>query len=311
MTFVGIHCRTNSADLVVDEGSYEPPYATIFRRSTKAVLLPHLDAAFATSGNGLFAASVRETAHLAGDNVEDFDDLIDQSPKWVAEAVASTGLNPEDSASGAGGTLYLVGYSNRAQSFTAYTLRMNDPTPVEVKGALVSPAPWTLRPSQRQCEEVLRAAGAMGLSADEVDDLRRGWMAKPRAKVFEPTDWVKLATEARRSRSAGGTTLRVWVTGRLFLTRLEKGTSTTRVLHEFNDTGDELRSMLAGTLHPVGQWLPCAYCDSGLPGLDCCMSDMLAEPCRCGSGTEFQHCCMVDRDAIVPESLWTKPYLEL
>jgi hypothetical protein len=92
--------------------------------------------------------------------------------------------------------------------------------------------------------------------------------------------------------------------GRLFLTRLERGSATTRQIGEISVDSARFRKALHGTAHPVGQLGPCP-CGSGGPFAICCPHRLNPlEPCLCGSGELFGDCHWVSPVSIEAFTHW-------
>lgn len=307
VTFVGIATKGDHAEIVVDEGSYASHEVKI-RRSTKVIHLHHLDAVFTVSGNPYFVRPAEEALPTAGLQHGTFDKLIEGAPGWLANAAEVFAGSPNADVSS--GSVYLVGYSDKLAEFAAYRFTPRALEGTRVQGALVQPVPFSLRPPLDDLKYLIKGLARAGFPDDFRADLWNGWSKAPQARVPETAaDWIDLAQLARDERALQGEFLRVLVTRRLWLTTLRRGESSTQAIHEFDDTNPEtLARMLMGSLHPIGQWLPCDCGETGKPTVECCFADALDEPCGCGSQKLFRDCCLIERSEVRPDLLWTSPF---
>lgn len=304
MTFIGIQCTSETAEIAVDSGAYRDR-GTRFVETSKVDTFPHLDAAFACSGHAEFSHWAHRYAHDASKLEPTFDDWVSAAPEWLEAALHSSGEDPNDpSGSQLSADAFLVGYSPRDGGYVAYSASMQDLVPQKIEGLHVQPTPFSRCPGQKECDGLRAYMDHDDVPAEELDRLFDQWNTQPRPFVTDAADWIALAEEARTLRSLRGDFMRVFVTGSLYITRMRRGSIRTNRLHTFNDTGQELLQLLADTRHPLAQISPC-HCDSGQPALDCCLKEELDDPCDCYSGKTFGDCCVVtDRDAVTGQ-LWT------
>lgn len=308
MTFVGIACKGDHAEVVFDEGAYTNLSVKV-RPSTKVTHLHHFDALMTVSGHPRFCRPAEEILPSAALQTSSFDELVSEAPRWLERAVDTFFEGPE--ADRASGSVYLVGYSDALGEFAAYRF-----TPRNTEGTrekfVLQPTPYSHRPPADWLKIIMKGMAQAGFPADFRAELWQGWMSKPAAPTPQTVqDWIELAELARRERALTGRELmRVHVTGALRMTTLRRDESTTRVIHRFNDSDPEtLEVMFASSLHPIGQWLPCGECDSGKPTVECCFADALDRPCECMSGELFRDCCLVtDRASVPRDRVWTAPF---
>lgn len=101
----------------------------------------------------------------------------------------------------------------------------------------------------------------------------------------------------REVRAVKGGDLRVLVMGKVWHYVIERDRHTSQVIHEFDDSGDEFRAMIAGTFHPIAQLMECP-CGSGDRFVDCHLVDLMDQPCPCRKpDVVFANCCMIDTEA--------------
>jgi hypothetical protein len=305
VTFLGIRCEGNSAEIVVDSAAYTDAGAK-FVEVTKVATFPHLDAAFACSGHGKFSYWAHRCADDATVVARDFDDLVDAAPIWLARALEASGEDPQaPSGLEVSATAFLVGYSARESRYVAYMATMQSLQPQRIEGLHVQPMPFSRRPGREEREGYREILEDEGHPAEDITELLEIWGSRPAPAISDAADWIELARAARTERSLAGDFLRVWVGGSLYITRMKRGSVRTNRLHTFNDTGDELRQLVTASHHPVAQISACGECESGLPALDCCLREELGDPCDCRSGKAFGDCCVVtDREAVA-DQLWT------
>lgn len=295
MTLIAFACKGDSAEFIVDTACYLPNART-FRRTTKSVLLPHLNAAFLASGAGNFTFLARATVLAEAEDRDTFDDLLETAPQWLGRVWADVSTNGEPDMSC---TSFLIGYSPRLGEFVAYEFDADTGfAPRRVMGAHVQPALWSIRPSP---EEV---AGTMKwLSKSEPEERVREfcdrWLKAPETEIPTPTslsEWVTIALAVREQRSLQGPFARIYVAGQLLHTYLGVGTSSTMKVWDFDDEGEEFAKMVSYSDHPVSQLGPCPVCDSGEPFVDCCMRQAFDKPCACGSDATLGECCAITED---------------
>jgi hypothetical protein len=305
VTFLGIRCTGESAEIVVDSAAYTDAGAK-FAEVTKLDTFPHLDAAFACSGHGHFSYWAHRCARDATVIARNFDDWADAAPIWLNRALVSSGEDPQ-SPSGleASATAFLVGYSARESRFVAYMATMQRLQLQRIEGLHVQPMPFSRRPGEEELEGWREILEDEEHPAEDIESFLELWASRPAPTVNDAADWIHLARAARTERSLAGDFLRVWVAGSLYITRMKRGSIRTNRLHAFNDTGEELRQLVTASHHPVAQISPCGDCESGLPALDCCLKEELGDPCGCHSGKTFGDCCLVtDREAVA-DQIWT------
>lgn len=307
MTFVGIACKGDHAEVVFDEGCYTSRSVKV-RPSTKVTHLHHFDALMTVSGHPRFVRPAEEILPSVAIQTSSFDEVVSEAPRWLEGAVESFFAGPD--AERSSGSVYLVGYSDALNEFAAYRF-----TPRDTRGTrerfILQPTPYSYRPPSDWLKLILKGLGQAGFPPDFRADLWQGWMGRPQAPIPETVeDWVALAETAREERTlTGQELLRVHVTGALRMTTLRRDESTTKVIHRFNDSDPAtLERMFTSSLHPIGQWLPCGECESGKAAVECCFAGALAEPCECGSGELFVDCCLVEPQDVPRDQLWTAPF---
>lgn len=164
-----------------------------------------------------------------------------------------------------------AGWSPAARSFRALVFasdRMFDP--FEPVGVFSQPGPLDAQPSELE-EEQYRRLGSLRERSEAAWFAGRPPLQAPR----NTADWVQLGRRVREQRAlivAGAHGLKVAVGGALHLTTLKLGEQTTRRVHRFDDTGDQLARLVAGTRYPVAMAAPCE-CGSGRLMAGCHGSD--------------------------------------
>lgn len=258
---------SDRAEFITDTAHYTRMVSKL-GHCTKHTLLTHLDAALLAQGDHAFNLRARTVLQEASGDVETFDDLTNWAPGVLNELWQDCRKNvpmmenPQ-------ATIFLLGWSDRAAKFVAWGHASEHSfEPFKVPGLWVTPAPWTMRPSQVELERVAQSEH----DDPDVQEALDLWRTKPpRPAPRTPTEWAQLAIETREQRALLTTTARVIVAGDVFHTVLERGSARTARIHRFDDTGDEFQWMLRGTDHPVALTLACG-CGSGRPFGDCCHS---------------------------------------
>lgn len=311
MTLIAIALKGQSAEIVTDTASNTRQGAK-FRRCSKTYPIHHLDMVMTASGVSRLSSHAQWHADHAATNVDSFDELVDKAPIWMDYAKREAGIDFGEGLEIAA-SIFLIGYSDRAEEFVGYVLRAaTDFTPEPLPAMTVQPTPMSVKISEAELDRLCVVAERMHATPTDIAGLRARWLNQPEVTVPRSAkDWVKLAEEVRSSRVLSGPQLRTWVAGEVVRTTLHRGRSKTEVIHQFDDTGENLRKMLDTSLHPLVQRDPCPYCYSGLPGIDCCQTRERDAPCECGSRKIMRDCCMVAEGEEVPRSLWTSPFQEL
>lgn len=283
MTFIAFSTTQRRADIATDTLSYSGA-AQSLGHTTKLYPLPHVATVVLTQGDHVFGVMAKANLDALAEYSPDLDAILEEAPAvlrrvWATEQAERTGL-PDS-------TVYLVGYSPARETFAAHALTSEDEfQPLDLGHFHVTPSPLDVRPSDIELgrlAEVVRA-----------DDLRT---LEARPKPVAPSGargWVDLAKSARAQRALAPveTGLKTFVGGDLHLTRLDRDSVTTRKVHTFTDSGEEFRTMIAGTYHPQAQLGPCP-CGSRSRWVECCLRSHHAADCLCGSGETFRDCCMV------------------
>ena len=232
-------------------------------RCTKHLTINHLDAAVLTQGDSDFGDQAKVAAKIMSGEVATFDELVDSAPEWLQHTWS--GHHPDACDS----VVFLLGWSDRAAAFTAHAFASEQAfKPLAVTRPWVMPSPWSLRPSGLE----LRRLKAWHHDHPQIDQAAAAWATRPSLAAPESVEaWVDLAELCREQRALGGRFGHVFVAGDVFHTRLGRGEVHTQRVHQFNDAGDELLQMVAGTYHPLA----------------------LAAACDCGTGRSFGECCGV------------------
>ncbi|GAA1154969.1 hypothetical protein [Nocardioides aquiterrae] len=288
MTLIAIACKGDHAEFVTDSMSYTKNLGKLGHTS-KSMLIPHLDAAVLTAGDGAFGAEAKSTVLHQSGMVQTFDDLVEAVPAWLGDLEDHL-LNElgDRHLKLAPPTVFLVGWSHRRKKFDAYHLATeNGFEPERISGVHVMPATWTERPTTIELNRL----------RDEAPDIHPGvwdeWRKKPKRPVPRGLgEWMTLGYEVRAHRTLQDFAKTI-VGGRLYYTRLERGHISTMQLAEFDDHGEELDKLVGWTQHPVAQQRPC-HCESGKTFLECHLAEWYADghTCDCGSGKPFGECCM-------------------
>ncbi|MFI2104103.1 hypothetical protein ACH436_12460 [Isoptericola sp. NPDC019693] len=258
MTLIAIGTTPTSARIMTDTWAYTLD-ATQLAHCTKVVPLLHLDAMVATAGNVAFGDLWAAAAMSGGTVTPDFDQFVAWAPGRLRE-IGEFMLGEEDEA--------LVLHVGRSAAHGGYVTvahsSYNDFEPEVLGDYFIHPSPFDSRVSNHEAARIRRAIdGLEGLMIGDdepwdttVDRDNLAFMLEQPVGTA-PTStagWVNLAEKARlhRSRKAvaiGG--MKVLVGGKVHLTTLDRQGLTQRVIHEFNDQGDELLEVLRGTDHPL------------------------------------------------------------
>ncbi len=243
--------------------------------------MPHLDAILATQGDHTFGVAAQIEF---GELDVSFDDTADHAPQMLRSAWNSLGERTPETE----GSAFFIGNSTKAGEFVAYRyLAEHNFEPEQVTGAHIMPTPLTYRPQSFEVERL----GWL----DENPQWREEWTEQPELPApASRAQWIDLADAARTHRALfPDPRFRVIVAGKLMWTRIAPGRIRTEVIHEFNDTGDELDRLVANTLHPRAQIAPCG-CGSDKRALDCHITAAADEPCPCERYNKtFRNCCML------------------
>jgi hypothetical protein len=291
MTLIAFSATKNRADFLTDTWAYSSGGRRIGNDS-KVHSIPHLDMAYAIQGDlefgvawGCYAAGL---TMFAGS----FDNFACEAGPYVRAAWDSLATPPQDPS-----TLFLIGYSSEASRFRAYQFDSDsDFERQDLEAPFIIPTPTDTRISDLEWARLEGQLRLFRMSDQQVLAAHDLWRGRP--ELVAPTTvkgWVQLGKHVRESRALvnPATGLKVFVAGDLFHTVVKRGEFTTSRVHRFNDSGAEFAQLVAGTLHPVSQYGPCCYCDSGRPYVDCCAASYATQPCPCGSGKPFQACCSV------------------
>lgn len=298
MTLIAIACRGDRAEFITDTLSYSGGLRHL-ALSTKSVNIPHLDAAIIGQGDSEFTYQAEILLLKAAGIVASFDELIEAAPlclQDIAGALHAATLEHLTES-----TIFLVGYSTKRKKFDAYLMASEDGFQARrISGLHVMPAPFSAKPSKLELDRLIRRSlDGEEVLETELERLFKQWRSQPRTPAPSGIkDWLRLAFTARTERSLQPF-LRTPVDGKVFLTRLSRGSSeTVLIVEEFDPTGEDFQLMVAGTLHPSAQLGPCPCPDGpeGLTLLECCLVPHLDQPCECGSSRNLRDCCMIQPD---------------
>ena len=294
MTLIAFSTDKNRADILTDTWSYSHG-GRLIGSDSKVHSIPHLDAAHAVQGSCEFEALWNLGAIALAMHVGSFDGFVQEAGPYLRAAWGDVRERPRTPS-----FVSIIGYSPEESRFRAY--RFDSDSDFErqaVDAPFIIPAPTDIRPSDL---ELARLKGSLLAGQSESDKAEilavfEDWHQKP--GLIAPTTvkgWVQLGKHARESRALAPSVtsgLKVFVAGDLFHAVLKRGEFTTSRVHRFNDSGAEFAQLVAGTLHPISQYGPCSFCDSGRPYVDCCLASLASQPCLCGSDKPFQTCCSV------------------
>lgn len=286
MTLIAFATYGDHAELIADTAGYTSG-GRRFGHSTKFDVLAHIDAVLATGGDHQFGVLAKSSVGTAV--LHDFDSLAtNEAPGLLREAWQASDAEKY----GNDGNVFLIGYSVAAGEFVAYRyLAEHDFEQEPVAGLHILPAPLSVRPQDFE----LARMRALNLPEGFEEGVFTPWEQKPEAKA--PTDltgWWDIASAVRLHRAMNPPPLKVFVAGKLLHCRIERGAAKVITLREFDDRGEELDQLVAGTLHPRAQMGPCA-CGSGKPALECHLAQIADDECCCGygEGKTFRECCMI------------------
>lgn len=295
MTLIAFATYGDHAEFMTDTASYTR-HVESMGRTTKHLTLNHIDAAVLTQGDSLFGDHVQGGALQVGGRVYTFDEFLESAPEWIkpiwADVVAEK-ARPEHIADSA---VILIGWSDQHSEFVSYVLAsVEDFVPRRIRSAWAVPSPWTARPGRFEMARVREALvydKEVGRTQREPDEILDLWKAKPvLPRPASVDEWRDLGVAIRDQR-AMEQMLQVIVAGELIHTRLDRGAVTSKVIHQFNDAGEEFQALIAWTRHPQAQTMAC-WCDSGDRFVDCHLAPELDQPCGCGSAETFRECCAV------------------
>src|SRR5450759_491796 len=299
VTLIAFSASKNRADILTDTWSYS--FAGRYIGSdSKVQSIPHLDMAHATQGSCEFGALWGVGAVALAMHVGSFDGFVQEAGPFLLEAWNDT-CERERTPS----VVFIIGYSPEASCFRAYQFASDsDFERQDLEAPFIIPAPTDIRPSDL---ELARLKGSLLAGQSESDKAEiltvfEDWHQRP--GLVAPTTvkgWVRLGKHARESRALAPSVtsgLKVFVAGSLYHAVLRRGEFTTSRVHTFNDAGAEFAQLVAGTLHPISQYGPCSYCDSGRPFVDCHLASFATQPCPCGSDKPFEACCSVRAEIV-------------
>jgi hypothetical protein len=288
VTLIAYACKGDHAEIMTDTLSYGPNLRHM-GTTTKYAVYPHLDCVLLGAGAGVITAAVKGFLFMAAEHeITNFDEALDVVPDHLRQLWADY----EDVERPHGPTtIHLVGYSEKAGEFVAYEFSSDaDFAPVRHEGVYLHPAPFTVRPSDRELARV-----ALNFPDDpDTDEFFDTWRSRPPAQVPSSLpEWVDLILECREQRAACSLpAARTLVAGSLHALRIDQGSHTGSLVLEFDDTGAVWEQIIAGTLHPDSQRAPC-HCGSGDRLIDCCLVPVMDEPCPCGDAATLRECCAV------------------
>jgi hypothetical protein len=312
MTLVAFNATAESADLITDTWSYALSAQTLGHVS-KVMAIPHLDTVVTTQGDGEAGIAWKLGIQRLAEDVPGFDELVTAAPKalhllWTGRQVATNTRNrstPGATYSLTPSVAFIIGYSASQERFRAVGFASDtDFEPFEVEGLHVMPSPFSMRPSDLELNRFVDAVSQDTRPGDAENlAVLRALPPRPAAPTT-PLEWAALAMQARQDRSIDATVstrLKVLVGGELWHTNVQRGAIFQARTLTFNDSGDELAAIMAGTLHPLGQQGPCP-CWSGQRYMDCCLAKIADDPCLCGSRQALKACCSVraERPALLP-----------
>jgi hypothetical protein len=298
MTLIGFAAREDRADIITDTLTYTR-VARYFSRTTKVLLLPHLDGALMTQGSTQFGYQWYIEALTNSARATSMDDFNAAAPQGLRDTwdrmqghVRSQHEQYGATQTLAASVIFHVGWSDQAGGFTAHAYASDDEfEPVRVDGLHVMPSPLDRRPSDLELGRLRHHFDHYFDDTTVVDRLSR----LPAGDVPDtPEEWAELARRVRKDRALVSlySGLKTYVGGDVIHTRLRRGEVTQRRLLTFDDQGPEFVRMVAGSLHPQGQAGRCD-CGSGRCLVDCCMAALAPQACPCGSGRTFGTCCSI------------------
>ncbi len=292
MTLIAIATYGNSAEFITDTLSYSANLRSLGHTS-KSMVLPHIDAAVLTQGGGDFGLIAKSTVAAVSAEVPTFDDLVDEAPEVLRQIWAT---RKPDEWGKYGGTVFLVGYSSRTETFRAFSFAHDrDGFAADaLEAPHVMPAPYSMAPSEMELRRLTRKTPETESHANLVAALKNVWPTKPAfVAPKNKAQWQGVAVLCREQRALDPSRSRTLVGGSVHHTRLSRGKVSTHVIHTFEDSGEEFLRMVANSDHPQSQLAPCP-CESGQTFRECCMVPYLDKPCGCESGQTLGECCAID-----------------
>jgi hypothetical protein len=298
MTLIAFSTSRNRADILTDTWSYSSGGRRIGSDS-KVHAISHLDMAHAVQGSCEFEALWNLGAIALAMHVGSFDGFVQEAGPYLRAAWGDVRERPRTPSFAS-----IIGYSPEESRFRAYQFDSgSDFERQDIEGAFCIPSPGDTRPSGL---ELARLKGSLLAGQSEGDRAEilatlENWHQKP--GLVAPTTvrgWVRLGKYVRESRAlvSASSGLKVFVAGDLFHAVLKRGEFSQSRVHTFNDSGAEFAQLVSGTLHPVAQYSPCSYCDSGRPFVDCHLASLATEACPCGSDKPFEACCSVRAETV-------------
>jgi hypothetical protein len=300
MTLIAFSANKNRADILTDSWSYSGG-GRLIGSDSKVHAISHLDMAHATQGSCVFEALWNLGAIGLAMHVGSFDGFVQEAGPYLRKAWNGVGERDQREPS----VVFVLGYSGEESRFRAYQFDSgSDFERQDLEAPFIIPTPGDIRPSEL---ELARLKGSLLAGQSESDraeilTILENWHQKP--GLVAPTTvkgWVQLGKHARESRAMApaDSNLKVFVAGDLYHAVLKRGEFTTTRVHRFNDSGAEFAQLVAGTLHPISQYGPCGFCDSGRPYVDCHLdSFFVTQSCPCGSDKPFQACCSVRAETV-------------
>lgn len=252
MTLIAFATYGDRAEFITDTVSYTANVSEL-GSCTKALTFPHIDAAVLAQGDSQFCDDAKATALKASAHFEGFDALVESAPAWLRSVWSSHQAGgPLDDT-----TVILLGWSERERAFVAWQFASeHDFQPVNVSGLWVWPTPWTAHPTDLESVRLVKF-GKRRPNPQNYRDAAESWMrASELASPASASEWHDLAIQVREQRALEEFS-RVIVAGDVFHTVMRRGETATKRIHRYDDTGDELSTMVTGTQHPVSQAAPC------------------------------------------------------
>jgi hypothetical protein len=274
MTLVAYAVHKDRAEILTDSLAYTADAADVIP-STKCVWISHLNAAIATTGSYLFGRKVVDWAlHLR--EAPEINGLAEQAFE-AFEAFPK--LWDEDYKKPM--AVFMFGWSNVLGRSLGFLLGADkrDLVPWHPRNllsfenigdhTLTDGTAWNVRPHA--------PVGFGGAQRGEVaaDGALHG--THPDDMPTTEAEWVTLGRKARAHQATLPPDKRIVIGGHLTLTTITNGSAHQRIVHRFDDTGDEWARLLAGTANPAGA----AHKWTGV-GRN--------EPCPCASGRKYKHC---------------------
>lgn len=307
MTLIAIHTTPAGAMIMTDTMVSPHVQAYPIGSMTKVKMFNHLQAAIICQGG---AVVDRHWIDCIGANTDlvDFDDLAAYAeaelPDLYRQLQSDVDAHNATTGNTAGARLapavvFHVGYSQSRERYVGLSFSSDEGfVATEIDTMHVMPSPLGFRPSAIEERRLRRLHRERFQDESDVD----AFAAQPEAPIPATVeDWRRLALLVREQRSLANifSGFKTMIGGDVVLTVLKPSETLQVVLHQFDNTGEEFREMLRGTLHPLGQTGPCP-CGSDARFLDCCLALGLGDRCPCGSGGVFADCCMVDASEHAP-----------